>query len=86
MRNPDKKVYKLFLDLIEDKKQKRAARINHLSCGKDVEAVFKCSFLDIGGEILQFNNASIYVQFGVDFIKFFDILFFKKTSHLGCFP
>ena len=38
-----------------------------------MEAVFKYLFLDIGSEILEFDNANIYVQFGVTFIMFFDI-------------
>ena len=41
-----------------------------------IEAVFECFFLDIGSKSLQFNNASICVQFGVDLIKFFDIFIF----------
>ena len=48
-----------------------------------IETVFKCLFLDIGSESLQFDNASIYVQFGVTFIMFFDI--FKNIPHLRGF-
>ena len=51
------------------------------------EAVFKCLFLDIESESLQFYNASIYVQFSVTFIMFFDIFFnyegFSVTEKSG---
>ena len=51
-----------------------------------IEAVFKCLFLDIGSEILQFDNASIYVQFGVTFITFFGIYFiYFYPSYEGFF-
>ena len=37
-------------------------------------------------DILQFDNASIYVQFDVTFILFFDIFFFFIPHHIRGFP
>ena len=31
---------------------------------------FKCLFLDIGSESLQFDNASIYIRFGVKYANY----------------
>ena len=47
---------------------------------------FQFLFLDIGSESLQFNNANIYVQFGVTFIMFFGIFSFIFVPHMREFP
>ena len=43
-------------------------------------------FLSIGSESLQFDNASIFVQFSVTFIMCFEIILNFFTPYLRDFP